>query len=88
MPTNLHVQRMRVQDELGFGETKEHMIRLKYSLVISTNKNDSLDHFWFAPRPEHTYDVVTIGAPAAHCQGFKNSGLRKLIQKFEEAKKQ
>ncbi|XP_035387528.1 type II inositol 3,4-bisphosphate 4-phosphatase isoform X3 [Electrophorus electricus] len=38
-------------------------------------------------KTDAVYDVITVGAPAAHHQGFKGGGLQRLLSRYEVEKK-
>ncbi|KAL4618163.1 type II inositol 3,4-bisphosphate 4-phosphatase isoform X1 [Arapaima gigas] len=59
----------------------------KYLEFIPINLHTQTMQVTCPKQPEASYDVVTVGAPAAHFQGFKNGGLQRLLNRFEAEKK-
>ncbi|GAB0189322.1 inositol polyphosphate 4-phosphatase type II [Grus japonensis] len=85
---NLHIKEdMRRNQELkDLGELAPHWDNMRRSVIAHCDQMLSMYQDTLAELVKHTdalYDVITVGAPAAHFQGFKNGGLRKLLSKFE-----
>ncbi|XP_035985843.1 type II inositol 3,4-bisphosphate 4-phosphatase, partial [Fundulus heteroclitus] len=72
IPINLHTQRMR---------------------VTCPRKTEILKGLWLAVSrsslrlKDALYDIITVGAPAAHFHGFKCGGLQRLLSRYEGEKK-
>ncbi|XP_042618529.1 type II inositol 3,4-bisphosphate 4-phosphatase isoform X3 [Cyprinus carpio] len=80
----------RIQELKDLGELSPHWDNLRKDVIsrydqIIKEYQDTLAEL--EKLTDSFYDVVTVGAPAAHSHGFKNGGLQKLLSKYETEKK-
>ncbi|XP_072553950.1 type II inositol 3,4-bisphosphate 4-phosphatase-like isoform X3 [Paramormyrops kingsleyae] len=59
----------------------------KYLDFIPINLHTQRMQVTSPKQTETAYDIITVGAPAAHSLGFKNGGLRRQLVRFEAEKK-
>uniref|UniRef100_A0A8C7CJ31 phosphatidylinositol-3,4-bisphosphate 4-phosphatase n=1 Tax=Oncorhynchus kisutch TaxID=8019 RepID=A0A8C7CJ31_ONCKI len=82
----------RIQELRDLGELSPHWDNLRkevigrYGQVIAAYQ-ETLMHTGKHGHTHAFYDVITVGAPAAHFQGFKGGGLQRLLSRHEAEKK-